>query len=138
MSKIESFVGIDVSKSELQMAIRPKGKPMSFANTEDGIALLIDCLKPLCPRLVVLEATGGLEISVVNALAVKELPVVVVNARQIRDFAKPPVDWLRPTVLMPRSLPNLPKLCGHRYAPLRMNKPRGCMPSTPDANNWSP
>jgi len=88
MSKIESFVGIDVSKSELQMAIRPKGKPMSFANTEDGIALLIDCLKPLCPRLVVLEATGGLEISVVNALAVKELPVVVVNARQIRDFAK--------------------------------------------------
>jgi len=88
MSNSEVFVGVDVSKSELQVATRPEGKPMTFANTEDGIALLIDCLKPLCPNLVVLEATGGLEICVVNALAVKELPVVVINARQIRDFAK--------------------------------------------------
>jgi transposase len=88
MSKSELFVGIDVSKSELQMAVRPEGKAMTFANTEDGIAVLIDHLKPLCPSLVVLEATGGLEISLVNALAVKEIPVVVVNARQVRDFAK--------------------------------------------------
>jgi transposase len=88
MSNSEIFVGVDVSKSELQVAMCPDGKPMTFANTEDGIALLIDFLKPLCPNLVVLEATGGLEICVVNALAVKEFPVVVVNARQIRDFAK--------------------------------------------------
>lgn len=88
MSNRELFVGIDVSKAELQVAMRPEGKPMTFANTEDGIALLIDYLKPLCPTLVVLEATGGLEISLVNTLAVKELPVVVVNARQVRDFAK--------------------------------------------------
>jgi len=88
MSNSELFVGIDVSKSELQVAVRPEGKAMTFANTEDGIALLIDFLKPLCPSLVVLEATGGLEISLVNSLAVKEIPVVVVNARQVRDFAK--------------------------------------------------
>lgn len=88
MSKSELFIGIDVSKSELEMAVRPEGKAMNFANTEDGIALLIDFLKPLCPSLVVLEATGGLEISLVNALAIKEIPVVVVNARQVRDFAK--------------------------------------------------
>jgi transposase len=88
MSNSEVFVGIDVSKAELQVATRPEGKPIIFANTEDGIALLIDCLKPLCPNLVVLEATGGLEISLVNALAVNEFPVVVVNPRQIRDFAK--------------------------------------------------
>jgi transposase len=88
MSKSEVFVGIDVSKAELQIATRPEGKPMAFANTEDGIALLVDYLKPLGPNLVVLEATGGLEISLVNTLAVKEFPVVVVNPRQIRDFAK--------------------------------------------------
>lgn len=88
MSETELFVGIDVSKSELQVAVRPEGKAITFANSEDGIALLIDFLKPLCPTLVVLEATGGLEMSLVNALAVKEIPVVVVNARQVRDFAK--------------------------------------------------
>jgi transposase len=88
MTDSERFIGIDVSKSELQVAMRPEETPMAFANTEDGIALLIDYLKPLCPTLVVLEATGGLEISLVNALAVKEFPVVVVNPRQIRDFAK--------------------------------------------------
>jgi transposase len=88
MSETELFVGIDVSKSELQVAVRPEGKAITFANSEDGIALLIDFLKPLCPTLVVLEATGGLEMSLVNVLAVKEIPVVVVNARQVRDFAK--------------------------------------------------
>jgi transposase len=88
MSKSDVFVGIDISKAELQVATRPEGKPMTFANTEDGIAFLIEFLKSLCPSLVVLEATGGLEIAVVNAMAVKEFPVVVVNARQIRDFAK--------------------------------------------------
>jgi transposase len=88
MSNSDLFVGIDVSKSELQVAVRPEGKAMTFANTDDGIALLIDYLTPLRPSLVVLEATGGLEISLVNAMAVKEFPVVVVNARQIRDFAK--------------------------------------------------
>jgi len=88
MSKSELFIGIDVSKSELEMAMRPEGKAMTFSNTEDGIALLIDFLKPLCPSLVVLEATGGLEISLANALAIKEIPIVVINARQVRDFAK--------------------------------------------------
>ncbi len=88
MSNNECFVGIDVSKSQLQVAVRPETKTMAFANTEDGIALLVDALKPLSSTLVVLEATGGLEIPVVNALALATIPVVVVNARQVRDFAK--------------------------------------------------
>lgn len=88
MSDSEIFVGIDVSKLELELHILPTGKHIIFANTDDGIALLIDFLNPLCPRLVVLEATGGVEMAVVNALAAKKLPVVVVNARQVRDFAK--------------------------------------------------
>jgi len=88
MSNTEKFVGIDVSKSELEVHVRPTSDHMTFANTEDGIALLIDFLKPFSASLVVIEATGGIEMVVVNALAAKTFPVVVVNARQIRDFAK--------------------------------------------------
>ena len=88
MPNNECFVGIDVSKAELQVAVRPEKRSMVFANTEDGIFLLIEALKPLASTRVVLEATGGLEIPVVNALALEEIPVVVVNARQVRDFAK--------------------------------------------------
>ena len=88
MSNNESFVGIDVSKAELQVAVRPEKRSMAFANTEDGIFLLIETLKPLASTRVVLEATGGLEMPVVNALALEQIPVVVVNARQVRDFAK--------------------------------------------------
>lgn len=88
MSNNESYVGIDVSKAELQVAVRPEKRSMAFANTEDGVLLLIETLKPLASTRVVLEATGGLEIPVVNALALEQIPVVVVNARQVRDFAK--------------------------------------------------
>ena len=88
MPNNECFVGIDVSKAELQVAVRPEKRSMAFANTEDGIFLLIEALKALASTRVVLEATGGLEIPVVNALALEEIPVVVVNARQVRDFAK--------------------------------------------------
>lgn len=84
----KSFVGIDVSKSELEIWIRPTNKSLTFANTEDGIALMIEHLKTLSPSLIVLEATGGYEMAAVNAMASKKLPVVAINARQIRDFAK--------------------------------------------------
>ena len=61
---------------------------MTFANQEDGLSLMIDFIKPFSPRLIVLEATGGLEKAAVCACAVAGLPVVVVNPRQVRDFAK--------------------------------------------------
>jgi transposase len=88
MSDPETFVGIDVSKSDLELYLRPNSEQMTFANTEDGICLLLDFLKPFSPSLLVVEATGGLEMALVNALAAQDLPVVVVNARQVRDFAK--------------------------------------------------
>ena len=84
----KSFVGIDVSKSELEIWIRPTNKSLTFANTEDGIALMIEHLKTLSPSLIVLEDTGGYEMAAVNAMVSKKLPVVAINARQIRDFAK--------------------------------------------------
>src|SRR5258708_8220400 len=86
------FVGIDVSKATLDVALRPSGEPWRSTNDEAGIAEVIGRLQPLAPHLIVLEATGGLERLAVAALAVAALalaglPVVVVNPRQVRDFA---------------------------------------------------
>lgn len=84
----EVFIGIDVSKEKLDVAVRPTGEFMSFSNNEDGISCVVDFVKSFSPNLVVLEATGGLETAAVGVLADKGLPVVVVNPRQVRDFAK--------------------------------------------------
>ena len=61
---------------------------MRFSNDEDGISVMVDFIKPFSPILVVLEATGGMETASVGMLAAKGLPVVVINPRQVRDFAK--------------------------------------------------
>lgn len=82
------FIGIDVSKKELEVALRPARTRSVFSNDEEGIAFLVDFVQSCSPILVVLEATGGLETGVVSALAAKKCPVVVVNPRQARDFAK--------------------------------------------------
>lgn len=87
-SRKEIFIGIDVSKEKLDVAVRPTGEFMSFSNNEDGISCVVDFVKSFSPNLVVLEATGGLETAAVGVLADKGLPVVVVNPRQVRDFAK--------------------------------------------------
>ena len=88
MNSPDRFIGMDVSKDTLEVAVQPKGERMTFANQEDGISLMVDFIQSFSPRLIVLEATGGLEKAVVCALAVRELPVVVVNPRQVRDFAR--------------------------------------------------
>jgi transposase len=87
MTPSQIFVGMDVSKAQLDIAIRPEGR-FAVANTEAGVAQLIERLKALPAGLVVLEATGGLEIPLAGALALAGVPVVVVNPRQVRDFAK--------------------------------------------------
>jgi len=82
------FIGVDVSKDRLDVAVAPSGESMRFANSEDGIALLADFLKPRNPELVLFEATGGWEMNAVNHLVAQRLPLVVLNPRQVRDFAK--------------------------------------------------
>jgi transposase len=82
------FVGIDVSKEKLDVAVRPSGQLISFSNDEDGISMMADFIKPFLPLLIVFEATGGLETAAVGMLIAKGLPVVVINPRQVRDFAK--------------------------------------------------
>lgn len=82
------FVGIDVSKSRLDVAVRPSGEIWQFTNDEAGFASLVGRLKPLEPKLVVMEATGGYQAPVVAALSVASTPVAVVNPRQVRDFGR--------------------------------------------------
>jgi transposase len=82
------FIGIDVSKARLDIAIRPSGESESVLNDEASIKTLVKRLGEIRPALIVLEATGGVERGVTRALASAELPVVVVNPRQVRDFAK--------------------------------------------------
>jgi transposase len=85
---VEKFVGIDVSKSTLDICIEPEGRRLHVAYDEAGIGMIGDCLKRVEPMLIVLEATGGLEVRIVTELAGMGLPVAVINPRQARDFAK--------------------------------------------------
>lgn len=82
------FVGIDVAKAELVVAVRPTSDSWVVANEESGLRVLVTRLAALAPTLIVVEATGGYEMLCVAALAAARLPVVVVNPRQVRDFAK--------------------------------------------------
>lgn len=86
--KAKSFIGIDVSKQLLEVAVHESDYQFRCANKTSGFAELIGELIRLRPALIVLEATGGLEIPVTSALQAAGLPVVVINPRQVRDFAK--------------------------------------------------
>lgn len=82
------YVGIDVAKATLDVAIGSDGELVQVENNEAGIAQLIQRLGEVAPTLVVLEATGGYESLVAGAIAGREIAVAVVNPRQVRDFAK--------------------------------------------------
>jgi transposase len=82
------FIGIDVSKETLDVAILPNGEAWTVTNDETGIHDLKTRVASLPPTLIVFEASGGFETAAVSILAAAELPVVVANPRQVRDFAK--------------------------------------------------
>jgi transposase len=82
------FVGIDVAKDTLDIAVRPTAETWQAANDAPGIPPLVTRLQALAPALVVVEATGGFEQPLGAALATAGVPIVVVNPRQVRDFAK--------------------------------------------------
>jgi transposase len=86
--RTKAFIGIDVSKQLLEVAVHDSDYHFRCANKANAFAELLAELICLRPALIVLEATGGLEIPVVAALHAAGLPVVVVNPRQVRDFAK--------------------------------------------------
>ena len=88
MSAKDVFIGIDISKSSLDTAVGATGEYKSFANTEEGQASMRDFIISKHPALIVVEATGGFELGALRILASAGLPVVAVNPRQVRDFAK--------------------------------------------------
>ena len=88
MEQEATYVGIDVAKSWVDVAARPGGDVWRVDYDEASIASLIARRQPLSSAAVLLEATGGIEVPLVSAFAEASLPVVVVNPRQVRDFAK--------------------------------------------------
>jgi len=88
MSKSLYFIGIDVSKDHLDVAIRPTDQRMQFGNDDDGIDKVIEALNPVSPTLIVLEATGSYHRLVLSRLIAAGLPAIAINPRQARDFAR--------------------------------------------------
>ena len=82
------FVGIDVSTERLDVAVRPTGETWQVSHDSQGIGEVVEHMVKLAPRLVVLEATGGVEMTLAGELAASGLHVAVVNPRQVRDFAR--------------------------------------------------
>ncbi len=85
---MENYVGIDISKSQLDVAVSPEGKAWNVANSADGVRELVGDVKKLKPELVVMEATGGLEMPLAGAFSEAGVLVAVINPRQVRDFAR--------------------------------------------------
>ena len=82
------FIGIDVSKDRLDVAVRPDGAAFAVERNATGLELLVARLRELAPHLVAIEATGGFETIVAAAVAGAGLPLVVVNPAQVRAFAQ--------------------------------------------------
>jgi transposase len=84
----QTYIGIDVSKDRLDVHVRPSDETFAVGRDGEGLAALIERVGLLDPYLVVLEATGGFELTVAAALVAAGMPLAVVNPRQIRDFAR--------------------------------------------------
>jgi len=85
---VEIFVGIDVSKEQLDVLVRPGGELMQWGNDAAGIAALAQKMVSLAPTVVVMEATGGYEMDAALGLTRAGVPVAIVNPAQVRSFAK--------------------------------------------------
>lgn len=88
MEKVRTYVGIDISKETMDIAVKPKQPAKRFKNNDEGISEAATYVNGFAPALVVMEATGGFEMSLAAALGVAGILVAVVNPRQVRDYAK--------------------------------------------------
>jgi transposase len=88
LMKTKVFVGVDVSKDSLDVAIGAEKDIITFANDQKGVNALVKKLSRIDAELTVFESTGGYELLATSSLAEAGLPVVIVNPRQVRDFAK--------------------------------------------------
>ena len=106
------------------MALRPTDDCWHVSNDELGITGLVERLRTVQPTLIVLEATGGLEVPATGALAEAGLPVVVVNPRHARDFAKATGRWPRRIPSMREGWRTLRRRCGRRRGPCQRRRPK--------------
>jgi transposase len=88
MAKATTWIGIDISKDTLDVAVSPTAEQWQTNRTPAALSTLVERLRALRPERIVLEATGGYEVIVAATLAASDLSVVVVNPRQVRDFAR--------------------------------------------------
>jgi len=85
---LAKYVGIDVSKGQLDVAVGEQGEEWAERNDEGGIAKLVARLKAVQPELIVLESTGGLEKGALSALSRAGMRVALVNPGRVRAFAR--------------------------------------------------
>ena len=96
----QTFIGIDVAKDRLDVHVRPSDEAFTVARDSEGLAKLMERLRPLDAYLVVVEATGGFEQTLAAALVSEGLPLAVVNPRQIRENSPaPPVELAKTDAL---------------------------------------
>jgi len=84
----DTYIGIDISKDRLDIAVIPSREKWCCGNDEAGIGKVVNRLKKISPLLIVMEPTGGHEAPVAAALSAEDMNVAIVNARQIRDYAR--------------------------------------------------
>lgn len=113
MSK-KQWVGIDVCQKNLDVYVRPSSKLFQVTNDEIGISKLIKTLDKIQPELIVLEATGGMEIDAAIKLTQAGLAVAVINPRQARDFAKATGQLAKTDAIDARILAHLEKCYSSR------------------------
>ena len=130
------YVGIDVAKDRVDVALRPSGDVWGVAYGESGVSGLVSRLQALKPSAVVLEATGGLEIPLAAALAAASLPVAVVNPGRGATSPKPPAGWPRPMRWTPGFWPISPRRFVRRFVPCRTQTPRNSIPLPLGATRW--
>lgn len=82
------FVGVDITRSMIEVAVRPTGELWTSNANDDGMAETADKLRYLRPELVVMEANGTYELAVAGTLATEGLPFALVHPRTVRDFAR--------------------------------------------------
>ena len=130
MNTSPTYVGIDVAKAKLDVASEPPGLTTTLPNTDAGLHTLVPQIQALAPARIVVEATGGYELPVVRALVEADLPVIVVNPRHVRDFAKA-LGRLAKTDTLRRCWPCLLPGCSPRSDRGPMPPPRTWPPCWP-------
>ena len=120
----ECWVGIDVAKAHLDVATWPVVERLRIGRDEAGLAQLVAWLQARPPNLIVLEATGGLEVPVVAALVEARLPTAVINPRPPGISPRPSGDWPRRTRWMRRCWPALARRSARNPDPGKTRMPR--------------